>query len=281
MMIFPIIRYVARSIFRLKEYCYIYCANVIIFLRWRIPKKIKKTAPEVIISLTSYPPRYNHLHKTIQCLLTQSYLPSKVILWVSEFDALSLPSEVLCLKDRGLTLKTCKDYLSYKKIIPALEEYPDSIIVTADDDLYYSRNWLENLYESFDGKSIIFNRGHRISWKSNKIQSYSNWEMNVQSDDGIILPTNGAGSLFPPGSLSDSICNYDLIKKIAPHQDDIYIYCMAKLNSTNFKKAKGKFRIIQWEYEQSTSLAEGNLGRSGNDICIQNIISTYGEGVFK
>lgn len=40
-----------------------------------------------------------------------------------------------------------KDIRSYKKLIPILKKYPNKIIVTADDDVIYKKDWLERLYK--------------------------------------------------------------------------------------------------------------------------------------
>ncbi len=33
-----------------------------------------------------------------------------------------------------------------------IEKYPNAIIVTADDDLYYKKHWLKELYELYVSK---------------------------------------------------------------------------------------------------------------------------------
>lgn len=44
------------------------------------------------------------------------------------------------LRDKELTIDWYHDIKSYKKLIPTLQKYPDSIIVTADDDIIYRRH---------------------------------------------------------------------------------------------------------------------------------------------
>jgi hypothetical protein len=84
------------------------------------------------------------VHKTIETLLNQSHKADKVILWLAEEEfpnkEKGLPRELIQLIKSGLTISWCRDIKSYKKLIPALEKYPKSIIVTADDDLYYQKN---------------------------------------------------------------------------------------------------------------------------------------------
>ena len=113
----------------------------------------KQREKQIIISLTSFPQRINTVIKTIKTLLNQTMKPDMVILWLApeqfpnkEND---LPKELLDLRDFGLTIDWYKDIRSYKKIIPTLKKYPDSIIITTDDDIYYAPDTVETLYKSY------------------------------------------------------------------------------------------------------------------------------------
>ena len=108
-------------------------------------------AEKVIVSLTSYDLRINDVKYAIYSLLNQNFPPDKLILWLDE-DSFpqreeNLPHDLLELRDFGLTIDWCENLRSYKKLIPALEKYPDDIIITADDDIFYRPNWLQILYD--------------------------------------------------------------------------------------------------------------------------------------
>ena len=49
---------------------------------------------DLIVSLTSYPPRFKDLHKTIKTLVNKSLKPDKVILWISYSDKALIPHKV-------------------------------------------------------------------------------------------------------------------------------------------------------------------------------------------
>ena len=116
-------------------------------------KYSKKADNELIISLTSYPPRINTACETVKTLLNQSMKANKVILWLAKEQfpnkEKDLPVQLLDLTKQGLTIKWCKDIKSYKKLIPALAEYPDAVIVTFDDDVLYDENVLKELYDAY------------------------------------------------------------------------------------------------------------------------------------
>lgn len=60
--------------------------------------------------------------------------------------------------------KWCNDLKSYKKLVPALQEFPHDILITADDDLFYEPEWLEKLYNAYlENPQIIHcHRAHYI-----------------------------------------------------------------------------------------------------------------------
>ena len=109
--------------------------------------------PKLIVSLTSHPPRIRTTVVTLNTLLRQTLKPNKLILWLAESQfpkkEKDLPKDLLELRDLGLEIRWCEDFKSYKKLIPALKEFPNDIIITADDDLYYEEDWLESLYQAY------------------------------------------------------------------------------------------------------------------------------------
>ena len=106
----------------------------------------------LIVSLTSFPQRMYEIHYTLYSLLTQTVKPAKVILWLGaeQFPNLEkdVPEKVLKLKENGLTIEWTNNLRSYTKLVPALKKYPNNIIATADDDIYYEKEWLEKLLKN-------------------------------------------------------------------------------------------------------------------------------------
>lgn len=72
----------------------------------------------LVVTLTSYPPRFPTLGWTLRSLLDQSVRPDHIILWLTEHDLAQLPADVRALTDHGLELRTCPDLRSYKKADP-------------------------------------------------------------------------------------------------------------------------------------------------------------------
>ena len=136
--------------------------------------EIKKEAKDLIVSLTSYPKRINHVHKCISSLLNQTVEPEKIILVLAQEEfpnkEKDLPSNLLSLIEQGLEILWYENLKSYKKLIPILEKYPNKIIVTVDDDNIYEPNWLDDLYKAYKKNSNMVHctRGHRLVFNKNK-----------------------------------------------------------------------------------------------------------------
>ncbi|KZX10261.1 glycosyltransferase family 2 protein [Methanobrevibacter filiformis] len=201
--------------------------------------KKEKRSPQLIVSLTSSLKTIYNNHYTLYSLLTQKTKPDELILWLSkeEFPNLEedIPIKIKNLKKNGLTIKWCEDIGSYKKLIPSLKEYPNDIIVTADDDVLYQKDWLEKLYNEYDGENIIAHSTKRISSNvDGDITPYSEWKPTETNEESILnYFDEECGVLYPPNSLYVYILN-SLSMKSSPN-NNIFAWTMAVKNDTKIK----------------------------------------------
>lgn len=204
--------------------------------------------PRIIASLTTFPDRINTVSKTISTLLKQTLKPDMLILWLAKEQFPNkeeeLPDELLKLKDFGLAIKWCNDIRSYKKLIPALKEFSDDIVITFDDDVYYPFDTVEKLYNSYleYPKCIHANRVRRFFIKNNEIMSKTAADMYwVKFNDCSFLNkiTGCGGVLYPPHSLCDKVFSEEEFERIVPTQDDVWFWAMAVLNNTKIKLVGG------------------------------------------
>jgi len=77
----------------------------------------------------------------------QSVRPSKVLLYLDEsIQRDTLSDDLLDLEQYGLEIRMgYEDLGSHKKYLFAFQEFPDSLIITADDDLIYPADMVESL----------------------------------------------------------------------------------------------------------------------------------------
>ncbi len=249
----------------------------------------KETIPNLIITLTSFPARMPTISDTLISLLTQSIQPEKLVLWLAKEQfpngEKDLPSEVVALQNFGLEIKWCKDLKSYKKLIPALTEFSTQLLVTADDDIFYPKNWLKNLYNAYqlDKESIHCHRVHKISFDINgKIQPYQKWRKCIisgQEQKGdVLFFTTGGGVLFPPNCFYQDVLREDLFQKLCPLADDIWFWAMVKLNGKQIKIVKNNvYRIKNNGNTQEDPLWKINREAGENDKQLRNVLDYYGE----
>ena len=209
---------------------------------------------KITVSLTSYPKRIREVKYTLYSLLNQEVKPDKLVLWLSKTEfpnrEQDLPEEILDFLKYGLTIKWCDTLKSYKKLLPSLKEYPNDVIVTADDDLYYPKEWLKLLYDYHIEypNEILTHRSRRISFKENNITKYLDWELSENEEEASFLNffTTGGGVLFPPNSFSKIAEDREIYEKICPNGDDIWFWGMAILNDTKIRVVKNNLFIVTY-----------------------------------
>ena len=250
----------------------------------------KKRNPELIVSLTSYPARIYDIHYAIYSLFKQNLKPNKIILWLGKDQfpnrEKDLPKKLLKFIKHGLTIKYVKDLKSYTKLIPALKEYKNALIVTADDDIFYPQNWLEKLYNSWQGNRdcVICHRAHRIMLDGKTLFPYNSFKQEIIDDNPSfhIFLTGVGGVLYPPNIFYKDILNEEIYKKLTPQNDDIWFWAMSVLNDKKIKivdEPINHLTYINPEREiglnNDLTLSSSNIIKNENDIQFEKLINYY------
>lgn len=250
-------------------------------------KPLKQDAPiaevPVVVSLTTYSKRVHDVYLTIESLRQQTVLPNEVVLWLSEeeFNSENIPQTLKRLISSGLTIKFCKDFKSYKKIVPSITEHPNSIIITIDDDIIYPHDFIELLVlsHSLERAAIIGNRGHHITFGRHGINPYKEWIFEAQEDSDNLFLTGAGGILYPPGALHSDVLNDDLFMSLCPRADDVWLFAMARMNKTKIKFARYRrsySQYIEIPFNEDIGLNKHNVTGFGNDVQIKNLVGYYG-----
>lgn len=246
---------------------------------------------KLIVSLTSFPERMYDIHFTLYSLLNQSLKPDAVVLWLApeQFPnkEKDIPPAVLKLQQNGLTIKWCQDLRSYKKLVPALKEEPDNVIVTADDDIFYPPAWLELLYTAYikNPKAVHCHRGHKLQFDQNgNILPYKKWKHRISHDDASCRNffTGAGGVLYPPHALHADATNIELFRQITPTADDIWFWAMAVLNDTPINVVENNLKALiyvnperELKITSEITLAMVNTSNNQNDRQIQKVLQQY------
>jgi len=237
---------------------------------------------ELIVSLTSYPPRYATLAATLKCLLSQTMAPDRVILWIAHGDVAALPANVRALEARGLSIIAADDLRSFKKIIPALLAFPNAFIITADDDVFYPATWLEELARAYtpERKEVLCHRAHHVRLNADRVPSpYRRWLHDYAGQDAsqLLMPTGVGGVLYAPGRLHAETARIDMFSTMCPAADDLWLYWMGLRAGSTFRRVGRRRDMVSWPSTQKVSLHRTNVGEeAGNDAQMQNLIAHFG-----
>jgi hypothetical protein len=222
------------------------------------------------------------LDLTLKCLLSQSVKPDRVVLWLAEKDRALLPKSVESLREYGLNICITEDFRSYKKLIPALLANPNAYLVTADDDVFYSREWLRVLVDKGISapRTVFCHRGRVINYRNDgAVAPYVEWE-NAWEELGPskrVVPTGVGGVLYPPGALSaESFFEFDALS-LAPNQDDLWFYWIMRLRGFLAQKVGPWPEFKTWPGSQDVRLAPANTSGGGNDRAVENLLRTFGD----
>lgn len=243
----------------------------------------------IIVSLTSFPSAIPYATQAIRSILGGSLLPDKVVLYLDaqKFPGETLPPELENLKIENPILDVRfddADIRSYKKLIPALKDFPDDIIVTIDDDICYYKDMLRDLVSIHEQQpdAIIAHRVRRA--KLNR--PYKTWRKYKWYDfvfkkfhfSHLAMQTGVGGVLYPPHSLDEKMLRPELFMEIAPTVDDIWFWLAAVSKGTYVIPVPGWHpKIVEVGKPVEVSLKTVNLepGDDRNRKALEKILEKY------
>lgn len=239
----------------------------------------------IIVSLTTYRYRIHETYLVIESLMRQTLKPNKILLWLAEdeFDNDTIPLSLKKMESRGLSIQYCEDIKSYKKLIPTLEQFPNDIVVTADDDALYPQDWLERLYNCYKKHpdEVICTHAHKISYTvTGELVPYRLWN-NVEKEESSfsVFPVGIGGVLYPPDILCHDVYNRTLFKDLAPYADDVWFKVMSRLNNVKCRCLwinEGIYNYITLlTRDNDVALSFTNYS-CDNDIQIKQVFGKYG-----
>jgi hypothetical protein len=264
--------------------------------RWRREREITSSSaflgeperahlPNTVVSLTTYQPRIENVYLVIKSLIDQTIQPSGVVLYLDRsITPREIPLSLRKLCDHGLVIKFgYEDLKPHKKYVFALEEFPDSTIITADDDVIYPKDFIETLvscHRKFP-TSVVARRVHRILFLDEKTPAqYREWESEWEEAEPrprfSLMPTGVGGVLYPAHIFEAEVRDVEMIKRFALAADDIWL-----------KVIEVKERIpvvyvpnaLKHPYpvrgSQETALFHENVSGGHNDLVFQNLLRHF------
>ena len=216
----------------------------------------------LIISLTSFPPRFPYLEPTLKSLLDQTVRSDKIVLWIAPADLEKLPRSILDLAGDTLVIREFEDIRNFKRLVPAKDAYPDSFIIFVDDDIFYPQEWLERMVKAYDPMepTVVCYRAMRIRHRRDgALSPYRTWpdalDERSERPSTDLLPINSMGVLYPPGSLPPEAFDYSLIQKLSPTSDETWLFFMWRLAGWRAKRVPGPLPdFAEWPGSQEQAL---------------------------
>lgn len=240
---------------------------------------------KIIVSLTSYEPRLKYVIYSIASLLTQKTKPDRVILWMScalEHD--NRLDEIKKLAKYGLEIRYCEDIKSHKKWFYSFQEFPDELIITADDDVIYNDSFIEKLYNTYKVNSnyVPALRVHKMRFSDElTVLPYHKWVYEYQSSERTasysFFLTGCGGALFQPRRFDKEVYNLQNILSICPRADDIWLDLMCVISGLRPIKADSlsdSFGIVIWEADRY-GLWQYNNKEGGFEVQMNSFLKKY------
>ncbi|MEY8515924.1 hypothetical protein AALC25_03150 [Lachnospiraceae bacterium 29-84] len=246
---------------------------------------------KLVVSLTTFPKRIHTVEVAIKSIMCQTVKPDKIILWLSkeQFGEM-IPDNLRFYVEKGLTVRFCEDDLkSHKKYFYILKEQKKELIVTIDDDLIYPENLLESLlikHKDYPNAVVCYRGREMFLDDEKKVAEYWRWQIvteeGVERPSYLIMPSTGAGTLYPPDAVNDKVFDVDILKKYAFSTDDIWLKFMELLNLTPVIKTHKNVRYLsEIKTKEDERLLNINIVQGKNDEVVKNLSKLFPEALQK
>ena len=237
------------------------------------------------VSVTSHPARFNALALSLKALKSQILQPQSINVFIAETDIAALPDSIKELEKSGyIKISPCEDLGSGKKLIPALKVQSNLPIITIDDDLYFENDLFLHLMINhyLYPDVIIAARVHQLAVNDSKdVLPFSAWHKHYDLSEGPsndLMPTSGAGTLFPPKAMHEDASNAALYTELSHNTDDLWWYFQARRKGTLVRRLSGLDHLNFIDSTQDDGLwKNGNQDR--NEVNLKALLAQYGNPI--
>lgn len=236
---------------------------------------------KLIVSLTSFPARINDVWIVVKTMMLQTYTPDKIILWLSEDqfpDGKGIPESLKSLEGVLFEIRLVKhDIRSHKKYYYVFQEYPNDLIVTLDDDIFYPQNLLEGIVNCHkeNPDAVVCNYGLYVGYNvDGSIKSYNSWNRTKSLNPKDFFFGSGGGTLFQPSKLYKDVTNIEIARLLAPTADDVWLNAMVRLANLPLI-VQSNNHVLSVTVKNDERLCDTNVSQNQNDIQINAVINHY------
>lgn len=262
-----------------RKVCYLLRRIYVLAAKQRYALNDREREERIIVSLASYPARFEQIHIALKSIMLQSMKPDRIIVWLGEdVERIRLTHKMIELEQYGVEYRYVRDLRAHKKYFYVMQEFPEDLIITIDDDVIYPKDVIEtlvNTHRRYPG-CVCASRVHKIMKKADgTIAPYQDWigeYCGCDTPSHELIAIGVGGILYPPHCLYEKVFDADLILKLCLNADDIWLKFMELLKGTRVVWAPCRIPMPGLiEKEQKTSLNAENVGRNMNDVYFANM----------
>lgn len=239
---------------------------------------------KIIVSLTTYNKRYESIYLTLKSLLLQTIKPDKIIVWLDDdIPENKITEEMSKFEKYGIEYRhTNLNIKPHTKYYYAMQEFPDDIIITVDDDIIYPKNMIEDLMKAYKKypNTICARRVHLMTFDSKgDLRKYNDWKYEyrkLKNPSYLLCATGVGGVLYPPHILPEETFIINNIKQYCLNADDIWLKVMEVKNKVKVVWAKNHLVLPPFaKNSQKYGLNQKNVVQNENDVFICNLQQKY------
>lgn len=240
----------------------------------------------IIVSLTTFPARFNSITLTLKSLLMQTVRPDKIVVWYY-CDERGLTSEMREYEKYGVEYKKASENIGpHKKYFDSLQIYNEDIVICVDDDLVYPMDMIESLMNAYKvhPQCVCARRVHKIKLKANgEIDDYDKWIGEcffIHKPSHLLMATTGAGTLYPPNIFNERMFDAEKIRETCLYADDIWMKYLEIISNVKVVWVENDMPLPPTvEGSQIANLYLDNLKNGRNNSYIKAMNEVYGEEI--
>ena len=236
-------------------------------------KEIEKRQKKIVVSIASYPERFVYLPDLMNFIKNQNLPINKIIFSFykrhKKYYNLNISDVNIIYNEENL-----KPHLKYFYTMQLYREYA---IITLDDDLGYSYDTFESLFNAYVENPNIINgrRAHLMTFNNNgELKNYLSWSLqyqNIKESNFNLTLTNGAGSIFPPDILNMNKNFLPIIKETITCDDLTLKYFAVRKGIPHKWIVNNHIMGVSRRLPKSKSSALFFINMNVNDICINKL----------
>ena len=247
----------------------------------------QKYDKEVVISMTTFPARYETAVFTLESILRQTMKPNKILLWLTkeENPEQKIPELFLPYVEKGV--QVCfsdSNLMPHNKSFHTAKMGADRYIITVDDDILYSERLVERLYGTYQANpanTVVCELAHWITLDEEGLpRPYDEWDHEAKGIAGPshrLMAKGVGGVLYPPDFFRDGYFDEDTIRRTCLMADDLWLKFQAVTRGYPVVKTRkyAKQVFTADVRSQRVSLCSKNNGEKRNNVQLRNLIEEF------